>query len=151
MVSVRSAADMLGAVLEALPSHDILVMTAAVADYTPAERIEGKLKKAGGDLLLRLRRTVDILERVAAHPARGGMVVVGFSLDAEVNESEGRRKLAGKDLDGIVVNGVATFGSEVICARVLWRGGEATEVGGWGKARLAEFLLERAESLMKAR
>ena len=151
VVCVRSAADMLAAVLERLPEHDLLVMTAAVADYTPAEPVAGKLRKKDGDLLLRLKRTEDILARVARHPHRPRMAVVGFSLDAEVNESEGRRKLEAKNLDGIVVNGVATFGSDAINARILWRGGAVDDIDGWSKARLAGHLLDRARILWEAK
>ncbi|MBN2713988.1 MAG: phosphopantothenoylcysteine decarboxylase, partial [Planctomycetes bacterium] len=52
-VRVRSAEDMRDAVMAALPWCDALVMSAAVADYTPAEPLEGKLKKSDGDLVIR--------------------------------------------------------------------------------------------------
>lgn len=67
---VRSAADMAEAVDAAIGWADALVMAAAVADYTPAAPIEGKLKKKDGDLNLVLRRTVDILAHIQNHPLR---------------------------------------------------------------------------------
>ena len=148
VVGVRSAADMLAAVLEGLNRHDILVMAAAVADYTPAEPAAGKLKKTPGDLCLRLKRTEDILARVAAHPRRRRMAVIGFSLDRDMNEEEGWRKLRDKNLDGIVVNTVASFGADTIRARLLWRDGSSEDADGWDKDRLARALLDRGGAIL---
>lgn len=147
-IHVRSAKDMLDAVVGNLAWADSLVMTAAVADYTPAEPLENKFKKTDGDLYLRLKRTADILREVANHPDRG--YTVGFSLDVCVNEDEGRRKLAGKNLDLIVVNSSASFGSSAIDAVVIDRGGVAERLGVVGKDRLAARLVERiADAVMQ--
>lgn len=140
-IHVRSAKDMLDSVVGNLAWADSLVMTAAVADYTPAEPLESKLKKTDGDLFLRLKRTADILREVANHPDRG--YTVGFSLDVGVNVDEGRRKLAGKNLDLIVVNSSASFGSSAIDAVVIDRGGVVERLGVVGKDRLATRLVER--------
>jgi Phosphopantothenoylcysteine synthetase/decarboxylase len=140
-IRVRSAKDMLDAVVQNLVWADSLVMTAAVADYTPAEPLESKLKKTDGDFFLRLKRTADILREVANHPDCG--YTVGFSLDVGVNVEEGRRKLASKDLDLIVVNSAASFGSSAIDAVVIDCTGEAEKLGVVGKDRLAARLVER--------
>lgn len=139
---VRSAADMLAAVVERLAWADWLVMTAAVADYTPAEPLDEKLKKADGDLVLRLRRTKDILREVAARPERGRLKVVGFSLDVGMNLGEGRRKLAAKNLDYIVVNTAQSFGADRMNAAILAADGGEEMLGDVGKDALARRLLE---------
>lgn len=107
---VRSAMDMCEAVKTCLKWADSLVMAAAVADYTPAEPLDRKMKKQDGDLVLRLKRTPDILMTIRDMPERKGKFVVGFSLDVEVNLNEGARKMAQKNLDMIIVNTVASFG-----------------------------------------
>ncbi len=142
VVRVRSAQDMLEAVLANLAWCQALVMAAAVADYTPAEPLTEKLKKKEGDLFLRLKRTPDILARVADHPDRAGKCVVGFSLDVGVNIAEGRRKLRAKNLDLVVVNTIASFGSQTEHAcLVSGEGGE--DLGEIGKDALAERVLSR--------
>lgn len=144
-VRVRSAADMLAAVLDRLAWADCLVMAAAVADYAPAEPLEKKLKKGEGDLLLRLRRTKDILREIMRLPERDRLYVVGFSLDAGMNLDEGRRKLAAKRMDAVVVNDASTFGSERIDATVIEARGGETALGSLSKEEFAVRLLGMIE------
>ncbi|MCC8116685.1 MAG: bifunctional 4'-phosphopantothenoylcysteine decarboxylase/phosphopantothenoylcysteine synthetase, partial [Planctomycetes bacterium] len=143
----RSAADMHREVVAGLAWADGLVMTAAVADYTPAEPLTAKLKKSDGDLVLRLKRTVDILADVKTRPERAGMVVVGFSLDVDMNLDEGRRKLREKNLDLIVVNTVSSFGSGRETAAILSRDG-GRELGDIDKSALATHLVAMMGSLL---
>lgn len=140
-VRVRSAEDMHEAVMTALPWTATLVMTAAVADYTPVTTATEKLKKTDDDLLLRLRRTSDILTAVAKSSARSNLTVVGFSLDVEQNLTEGRRKLEAKQLDAIVVNTSESFGSDIINACILSKDGSEQNLGMVTKAALAENIL----------
>lgn len=142
VVRVRSAADMCQAVLDNFDWAESLVMAAAVADYTPAEPLDSKLKKKDGDLLLRLKRTPDILASVKDLPERKGKFVAGFSLDVDVNRDEGRRKLRTKNLDLIVVNTVDSFGSgkEIAC---LITPDEEEECGAIAKDELSERIVSR--------
>ena len=142
VVRVRSAADMCRAVVANIGWAESLVMAAAVADYTPAEPLDAKLKKKDGDLLLRLKRTPDILATIKELPERRGKFVVGFSLDVAVNLDEGRRKLTAKNLDLIVVNTIASFGAGHERACLLGR--DAVEdCGEIGKEELARLLFSR--------
>lgn len=138
-IRVRSAADMCRAVMENLAWADSLVMTAAVADYTPAEPLDTKLKKGEGDLFLRLKRTPDILRTVMDMPEREGKFIVGFSLDVGMNLEEGRRKLREKRLDLIVVNTAASFGADTIAATLISPAGERG-AGVVGKRELADAI-----------
>lgn len=140
-VRVRSAADMLAAVLDRLAWADCLVMAAAVADYTPAEPLREKLKKGEGDLVLRLKRTKDIVREVMHRPEREKLYVVGFSLDVGMNLAEGRRKLAAKGMDAIVVNSAATFGSDRIDATIIDARGGETALGPLDKEEFARRLI----------
>ncbi len=140
-VHVRSAADMLEAVSTAFGWCTSLIMAAAVADYTPAEPFAGKLKKGEGEMVLRLRRTADILLEMSRRPDRSSKTVVGFSLAPTIDLAEGRRKLDAKRLDAIVVNTAASFGSDKIEAYLLAAGEEERALGCIGKAELADHLL----------
>ena len=111
-VDVESAAELGAACAEAFGRCDVLLMVAAVADYRPAQRREDKISKsdAGGELLLRLERTDDVLSDLAAR-RRDGQLVVGFAAETGPRALEsGREKLARKQLDAVVVNDVATPG-----------------------------------------
>lgn len=142
VVNVRSAEDMAKAVDKNLSWADALVMAAAVADYTPIEPLDVKLKKTDGDLVLRLKRTRDILAGVKTSPHRRGRYVVGFSLDIGMNLAEGRRKLEEKDLDLIIVNSVSSFDAEHEHAYILGPE-ESEECGEIPKEQLAGKIVRR--------
>lgn len=141
-IRVRSATEMAEAVDAAFPWCDALIMSAAVADYTPVEPQEGKLKKDDGDLLLRLKRTPDILAAVGKHPNRPGKCLIGFALDTTVSLVEGKRKLEVKNLDAIIVNSTASFAGESTSPVLLRRDGSTVDLGTLTKGDLAVRLLD---------
>lgn len=141
VLNVRSAADMTKAVLKNFAWADAVVMAAAVADYTPAEPLDAKLKKTDGDLVLKLKRTVDILAALRDLPERKGKFIAGFSLDVDVNMNEGRRKLIEKELDLIVVNNVSSFGGDRENAHILTKT-EMEEYGHIPKDQLATVIVK---------
>jgi phosphopantothenoylcysteine decarboxylase/phosphopantothenate--cysteine ligase len=112
VVRVRSAAEMHAAVMQALPGQDVVMMAAAVADYTPEAPAAQKITKSAGPLTLTLTRTRDILADVgasrdgAAHP-----VLVGFAAETADAVARGRRKLDAKRVDLIVANDVTQPGA----------------------------------------
>ena len=89
----------------ALPFAEIIILAAAVADFTLSENFIGKLKKENvGDVLeLRLTRTKDILASVGKNKS-DGQFLAGFALEAENGIENGRKKLTDKNCDMIVVN-----------------------------------------------
>lgn len=101
-IDVVSAADMAAAVA-AHNKADLVIMAAAVADYTPVMQAEGKIKKGAGDMNLALTRTKDILAGLGANK-KPGQTLVGFALETDNLEENARRKLAKKNLDWIVLN-----------------------------------------------
>ncbi len=108
---VETAQQLHDACLDAFPDCDVLLMAAAVADFTPAQAHAGKLKKAGRTgLTIELTPTTDVLAALSA--ARSpGQVVVGFAAEhGEGALEHGRDKLRSKQLDGIVVNDVSGEG-----------------------------------------
>lgn len=94
---------------------DVLVMTAAVADYTPASCLEHKRKKDDGGWQPQLQRTVDILASVGASEHRP-RTLIGFAAETQHIEEYARKKMEKKGLDGIVANDVSgpdgAFGNE---------------------------------------
>jgi phosphopantothenoylcysteine decarboxylase/phosphopantothenate--cysteine ligase len=117
-IEVRTAAEMLRELKRLSPSHPILVMAAAVADYRAATVGKGKIPSGKDTFALKLAPTSDILATIA--PGRAGMKTVGFALETERGRERARAKLARKGCDLIVLNNPTRAGSEF--------GGETNEV-----------------------
>jgi phosphopantothenoylcysteine decarboxylase/phosphopantothenate--cysteine ligase len=153
LVRVRSAREMREAIHAAVPSADIVVMAAAVADYAPETRADGKVEKADAPLELRLVRTPDILLELGQARGSGATpVLVGFAAESGDPVARGREKLARKRADIIVANDIsradAGFDSDMNAATIITAGGtEAFPLGP--KATLAGILLDRAEALLR--
>ena len=142
--SVSSAEDMLQAVLRALPTHDALIMVAAVADWRPRQCSPQKLKKDRMSAVLELEPTPDILREVAR--VKGHRLVIGFAAETEHVIEEARRKLREKQLDGIVANDVSRadrgMDSEDNEVLLLSAAGEALRVPLAAKSRIAERVVD---------
>ena len=112
VVPVQSAQDMFEAVQARFADADVIIKTAAVADYTPVQTAEQKIKKSadGADLSISLRRTADILQWLGAHK-REGQVLCGFSMETENMVENSRAKLQKKNADLIAANSLRDAGS----------------------------------------
>lgn len=150
-VFVSSAEDMYNAVMNRAQKADIVVMAAAVADYTPAEKAEQKMKKSDGELSLSLTRTKDILAALGGENNEH-RVLVGFSMETENLLENSRKKLHSKNADMIVANSIASentgFGVDTNAAVLITANGEA-ETGLMTKDELARLILEKAAVLKK--
>lgn len=155
-VPVRTAAEMHGAVRHAAGDADVIVMAAAVADYTPADgRAAGKIEKTDGPLAITLVRTVDILAELGR--SRGDAtrpVLVGFAAESGDPVARGRDKLRRKNVDIIVANDIsrpdAGFDTDMNAATIIGREFEDPFPLG-PKSALAARILDRAERLLVAR
>lgn len=123
---VVSAADMYGACLEAFAGVDIAVLSAAVADYTPADPAPGKIKKSDPTLTLQLQRTEDILKALGAMKKQG-QLLVGFALESTDGRDSALGKLKAKNADLIVLNTLqdpgAGFGVDTNKITIFGKGG----------------------------
>lgn len=155
IVSVRSAAEMLDAVLTHSAAADALVMAAAVADFTPAEVAEHKIKKQEGQtgLTLNLTRTEDILARLHAVREQHPRVVVGFAAESRDVLDNAQSKLERKGLDFIVANDItasdAGFAVDTNRVVVLTRAGERADYALMSKAAVAEMIIARVTDLLR--
>jgi len=109
IVRVKTAEDMRRAVLEEFENSDVVIMNAAVADYTPARTSDRKMKKRK-KLILELEQTPDILSELGKR--RKTQILVGFALESEELLKNARRKLRQKKLDMIVANPPEVMGAE---------------------------------------
>ncbi len=110
IVQVESAADMFEAVVSRAPEQDLIIKAAAVADYTPQECSDQKVKKKDGDMTIPLKRTRDILKYLGEHK-RQGQFLCGFSMETENMLENSRAKLTAKNADMIVANNLKDKGA----------------------------------------
>ncbi|WP_285117508.1 bifunctional phosphopantothenoylcysteine decarboxylase/phosphopantothenate synthase [Leifsonia sp. fls2-241-R2A-40a] len=150
LIEVQTALELQEAVREAARAADIIVMTAAVADYRPAETRDAKIKKSehGDTLTLELVVNPDILAGLVSE-RRDGQVIVGFAAETEPDPHGlielGRTKLAAKGSDFLVLNqvgwsqGFATESNEVV---VLRKGGDIVMEASGSKLSVADRILD---------
>lgn len=142
---VGTAAEMKRAVMNAFPRCDLLVMAAAVADYTPARAAREKMKRGGETLSIELRPTPDILAAVHGKKS-AGQVVVGFALETEHAERSARAKAKRKGCDYLVLNRVGErtgFAAETNQVTLFKGGRKVLETPLITKTEAAAVLLER--------
>ena len=157
LVRVRSAAEMHEAVMRSAAGADVVIMAAAVADYTPAQRADGKIAKADGPLTLTLERTKDILADLGGMKDALGAaapVLVGFAAETADVVERARAKRTRKSVDMIVANDVSTddrgFDAPDNEVTIITPDSEEA-VPLQSKERVAARILDRVESLLSAR
>lgn len=153
LVKVVSSAEMYREVMRHYTKADIVIMAAAVADYRPAGRARGKIKKDADEKVLRLVRTRDILTSLGRR--KEGRVLVGFAAETGRIESNAKRKLRKKNLDCIVANDVSRpesgFESHTNEVVVLYRDGRREQFPLMSKEQLARRLVTRCFALHTGR
>ena len=157
LVRVRSAAQMHEAVMRSAAGVDAVIMAAAVSDYTPAQRVAGKIAKTNAPLEVTLERTKDILGDLGAmRDALGGAapVLIGFAAETADVVERARAKRSSKKLDMIVANDVsaADRGFDVATNEVTLITQDGEEVVPLqSKEGVAARILDRVETLLSAR
>lgn len=109
-VYIRSAAEMFQTVADNYADADMIFMAAAIADYTPANYADNKIKKKDGDMSIPLNRTQDILAWLGEHRTEQ-QVICGFSMETENLLENSRAKLIKKNADMICANNLKVEGA----------------------------------------
>jgi len=152
-ISVISAEEMRTAVLEKASDATAIIKAAAVADYRPAVRQSGKIKKNGEDFNLEMVRNPDILSELGK--IKGERVLVGFAAETADLIDNARKKLVEKNLDMVVANDVtqpgAGFNADTNIARFLYSDGRTEELPLMSKEELANRILDRVLELRRGR
>ena len=127
VIDVVSAKDMFEAVRDNFEDCDIIIKSAAVADYRPAEVSENKIKKKSDDMSIPLERTQDILEYLGTH-RKENQFICGFSMETENMLENSRSKLEKKNIDMICANNLkqpgAGFAGDTNVVTLITKDGE---------------------------
>jgi phosphopantothenoylcysteine decarboxylase/phosphopantothenate--cysteine ligase len=110
VINITSAQEMFDAVATEAPTADFIFKAAAVADYTPAQTSDEKMKKKDGDLSIPLRRTLDILKFLGEHRPEG-QIICGFSMETQNMLENSREKLTKKGVQMICANNLKQAGA----------------------------------------
>ncbi|WP_277630661.1 bifunctional phosphopantothenoylcysteine decarboxylase/phosphopantothenate--cysteine ligase CoaBC [Atopococcus tabaci] len=150
-VAVESAQDMYEAVSEAFDSTDVLIMAAAVSDYTPAKSSNQKIKKNTGNLIIEMAQTKDILKEMGQQ--KTDQFLIGFAAETQNIEEYAQRKLKEKNADMIVANDVskedAGFNVDTNEVHLYRKEGETIYLPLADKKEIAEKILQYAVEDMK--
>ena len=147
MKFVETVAEMREAVLDSCESADILIMAAAVADYTVVNPAPNKIKKKGDKLILELVQTKDFLLEVP-----DTVLKVGFAAETEDLLNNAQKKLSEKRLAFICANDVsapdAGFAVDTNRITILYKDGRQEELPLMSKREVAEKILDRVEEIL---
>lgn len=144
-VDVETAAEMADAVLSRYDDVDVVVMSAAVADFRPAAPANAKLKKESGPPRIVLEPTLDILAEMGRRKQH--QVLVGFAAETDDVAAHGSAKARAKNLDLLVANLVGVddsgFGTDTNRAYLCLPGDQVEDLGLLGKDELAGLICDR--------
>ena len=155
LVKIKTAVDMYEAVMANYEQADIIVKSAAVSDYRPAQAAEQKIKKKDGEerLVLELVRNPDILRELGKN--KGERVLVGFAAETENLVENALSKYKKKNLDFIVANDItkegAGFATDTNIAKIISMDGEVEDLPLMSKDELAGLVLDKVVGFIAKR
>ncbi|MBY0092379.1 bifunctional phosphopantothenoylcysteine decarboxylase/phosphopantothenate--cysteine ligase CoaBC [Priestia aryabhattai] len=151
VVQIESAQQMLEAVMQRYHEADVVIKSAAVADYRPKHVFDQKMKKQPGEVVLELERTTDILRTLGERKEH--QLLVGFAAETEQVDEYAQKKLASKNLDMIVANNVTTegagFGTDTNIVTLYKRSGESKELPILSKHDVATEVLKEVKEMLE--
>ncbi|MBE6876761.1 MAG: bifunctional phosphopantothenoylcysteine decarboxylase/phosphopantothenate--cysteine ligase CoaBC [Ruminococcus sp.] len=151
LIRIKSAQDMFEAVTEISGQQDIIIKSAAVADYTPVMTAEHKVKKSDADIKIELKRTQDILKYLGEHKPEQ-QFLCGFSMETENVIENSRKKLISKNCDMICANSLtaegAGFGTDTNILTLITKDSE-TELPKLSKEEASHRILDKILEIQK--
>jgi len=152
LIRVRQAEEMYIACLNEMASYDIAVMAAAVADYTPTDVADQKIKKKEGEFTIKLKKTKDIVGSFG-NMKSARQTLVGFALETENELVNARKKLEDKNADLIVLNSLqdagAGFGLDTNKVRLFFKNGDEKPIELKSKTALAKDIVDAIIQISK--
>ena len=152
-VPVVSAQDMFAAVQQQFSAADVVIKSAAVADYRPKHAAAQKIKKSDGDMVLELERNPDILAWLGAHKEK--QILVGFAAETNDIQQNAMRKLKQKQVDFIAANDLTEqhsgFGKDTNRIVLYSADGSVTPLPVLSKEQVADKILDQVLQVYQMR
>lgn len=150
LVKIESAKDMYEAVLENLDENDVVIKSAAVADYKPKNYSNKKIKKSDDDLVIELDRNKDIAQEIGK--IKNNKILVGFAAETNDLIENASLKIKKKNIDFIVANDLtkegAGFGVDTNIVKIIDKEGNITEYPKMKKEEVANIILDKIKELL---
>ncbi|MGL5347362.1 MAG: bifunctional phosphopantothenoylcysteine decarboxylase/phosphopantothenate--cysteine ligase CoaBC [Peptostreptococcaceae bacterium] len=151
LIKVESAEDMYNAVKENLDENQVVIKSAAVADYKPKTYSDRKIKKSDDDLVITLDRNRDIAYEIGK--VKNDKILVGFAAETNDLIENAKGKIKKKNLDFIVANDLtkegAGFGVDTNIVKIIDKDGKITEYPKMKKEEVADVILDKVKSLLE--
>lgn len=151
VIKINTTLEMYDAVMNNYTDKDIIIKSAAVADYRPEVVSNSKIKKSEGNLTLTLVRNPDILKELGG--LKEDRVLVGFAAESDNVLENAKDKVNRKNLDFIVANDItqegAGFGTDTNIVNIIDRNGEVEKIEKSSKVQIAQRILDKAKRLTK--
>lgn len=148
-VDINTSEEMFNSVKDNLQGKDVVIMSAAVADYKPRSQVQGKIKKSAGEMTIETEKTVDILEYLGKF--RSNYKLVGFALETENEIEYAKGKISKKNLDMIIVNNPkvegAGFKTDTNVITIIDKAGSKTDYPKMTKFEAAGKILDKIITL----
>lgn len=149
-LDVNTTNEMYNRVIEHFNEADVIIKSAAVADYRPETVAENKIKKGDSDLVISLTRNPDILKKLG-EIKKDGQVLIGFAAETQDIIENAKNKVKKKNLDFIVANDLtkdgAGFKGDTNIVSIIDRTGEIQHYEKMDKRALADIILDKAKSI----
>ncbi|MFC3882629.1 bifunctional phosphopantothenoylcysteine decarboxylase/phosphopantothenate--cysteine ligase CoaBC [Bacillus songklensis] len=151
VIQIESAQEMYEQVIKHYPDMDVVIKSAAVADYRPKNVHEQKMKKQPGDAVIELERTKDILKTLGEKKEK--QLLIGFAAETEKVAEYAQKKLREKNVDMIIANNIskkgAGFGGDTNIVTMYKRTGEIKELPLLSKREVAQKILEEIQNMLE--
>lgn len=148
---VESALEMYDVVMKLMEKTDIIIKSAAVADYRVAEISTEKIKKSDEELIIKLQKNPDILQELGK--IKGNRVLIGFAMETQNLIENAKAKVLKKNLDFIVANNLKTegagFATDTNVVKLIDKSGKVEDIPLMRKSDLADIILDKAISISK--
>ncbi len=151
LIRIESAKDMYDAVIENFDENEVIIKSAAVADYKPKDYSDKKIKKSNDDLSIELDRNKDIAYEIGK--IKKDKILVGFAAETNDLIENAKGKVQKKNLDFIVANDLtkegAGFGVDTNIVKIIDKQGNVTEYPKMKKEEVANVILDKITLLLK--
>lgn len=151
LIRIQSAEEMYSAIINNFDENQVIIKSAAVADYKPKTYSDKKIKKSNGDLVIELDRNKDIAYELGK--IKKDKILVGFAAETNDLIENAKGKVNKKNLDFIVANDLteegAGFGTDTNIVKIIDKEGNISKYPQMKKDEVANVILDKVKSLLK--